>query len=142
MPRIFDNIELTLLPDLQNAIQASYRADFSVGYFNLRGWKQLANQVDAWPGDDGHCVRLLVGMQKLPQEELKKAYSLSQTEEELDNPTKVRLKKQLAEDFREQLTIGAPTDEDEVALRKLAKQLREKKVQVKLFLSHPLHAKL
>ncbi len=142
MPRIFDNIELKLLPDLQNAIQASYRADFSVGYFNLRGWKQLANQVDVWPGGDQHCVRLLVGMQKLPQEELQSYYSFSQQEEELDNPTKLKLKKRLAEEFKEQLTYGAPTNEDEASLRKLASQLREKKVQVKLFLRHTLHAKL
>lgn len=142
MPRIFDNIELKLLPDLQNAIQASYRADFSVGYFNLRGWKEIANKVDAWPGGDGHCVRLLVGMQKLPQEELQSLYSFSQQEEELDNPTKLKLKKRLAEEFKEQLTYGAPTNEDEMSLRKLASQLKEKKVQVELFLRHTLHAKL
>lgn len=142
MPRIFDNIELKLLPDLQNAIQASYRADFCVGYFNLRGWKGIANRVDEWQGGDGHCVRLLVGMQKLPQEELQSLYSFSQQEDELDNPAKLKLKKRLAEEFREQLTYGAPTNEDEANLRKLASQLKEKKVQVKLFLRHTLHAKL
>ena len=41
MPRIFDNIELKLLPDLQKAIQASYRTDFCVGYLTLRGWKRI-----------------------------------------------------------------------------------------------------
>jgi superfamily II DNA or RNA helicase len=142
MPRIFDNIDLKLLPDLQRAIQAAYRADFCVGYFNLRGWKQLANEVDQWDGEDGHCVRLLVGMQKLPQEELKAFYSFGSGEDELDNPTKLKLKKKLAEEFREQLTIGAPTNEDETSLRRLAAQLQNKKVQVKLFLKHPLHAKL
>jgi len=40
------------------------------------------------------------------------------------------------------LTYGAPTNAEEVSLRKLAAQLREKKAQVRLFLSHPLHAKL
>jgi superfamily II DNA or RNA helicase len=142
MPRIFDNIKLHLLPDLQQAIQAAYRADFCVGYFNLRGWKGIANRVDEWQGGDGHCVRLLVGMQKLPQEELQSLYSFTQQEDELDNPTKLKLKKRLAEEFKEQLTLGAPTNDDEISLRKLASQLREKKVQVKLFLRHTLHAKL
>jgi superfamily II DNA or RNA helicase len=143
MPKIFDNINIKLLPDLQQAIQASYRADFCVGYFNLRGWKQLANYVDQWNGEDENCVRLLVGMQRLPHEELQDVLSFSQQEEEeLDNPKKAKLRKQLAEEFKEQLTLGAPTNEDEVNLRKLAKQLREKKVRVKLFLRHPLHAKL
>jgi len=142
VPRIFDNIDLKLLPDLQQAIQAAYRADFCVGYFNLRGWKEIANKVESWQGGDGYCVRLLVGMQKLPQEELQSLYSFSQQEDELDNPTKQKLKKRLAEEFKEQLTLGAPTNDDETSLRKLASQLKEKKVQVKLFLRHTLHAKL
>lgn len=142
MPKIFDNINLKFLPDLQQAIKAAYRADFCVGYFNLRGWKEISNEIDGWQGGDGSCVRLLVGMQKLPQEELQEYYSFSQQEDELDNPTKLKLKKRLAEEFKEQLTFGAPTNADEISLRKLAAQLKEKKVQVKLFLRHQLHAKL
>src|SRR2546430_5065817 len=36
---------------------------------------------------------------------------------------------------------GVPTDEDEKGLRRLAHQIRDKKLCVKLFLRHPLHAK-
>ena len=39
-------------------------------------------------------------------------------------------------------TAGAPSDQDERTLRGLAAQLRARKVVVKLFLRHPLHAKL
>jgi SNF2 family DNA or RNA helicase len=52
------------------------------------------------------------------------------------------LKQELAEQFRQQLTIGAPTNRDEKTLRLLAAQLRDGKVTVKLFLRHALHAKL
>lgn len=142
MPRIFDNINLHLLPDLKQAIQAAYRADFCVGYFNLRGWKEIDEQIDAWEGCEGKCVRLLVGMQRLPQEELRTYYQFVRSDGELDNQTKLRLKKKLAEEFRNQLTIGAPTNADQAALQRLAAQIKTKRVVVKLFLRHPLHAKL
>ena len=54
----------------------------------------------------------------------------------------LRFKKRLAEEFREQLTFGAPTNQDEAGLRRLARQIEARRVVVKLFLRHPLHAKL
>ena len=143
MPQIFDNIEQQLLPALRTTIDISNRADFCVGYFNLRGWKQIASHIDQWTGGDGNCCRLLVGMQRLPQEELRRSLSvLNDHDGGMDNQTALRLKKALAGEFREQLTVGAPTREDEAGLRRLAAQIRDRKVIVKLFLKHLLHAKL
>jgi superfamily II DNA or RNA helicase len=142
MPRIFDNIAMSLLPALQDSLRLSERADFCVGYFNLRGWKRLDSFIEAWPGGDGSCCRLLVGMQSLPHDELRTALSLTRGDEGIDQQTALRLKKRMAEEFREQLTLGAPTNEDEVGLRRLSGQIKAKKVVVKLFLRHSLHAKL
>ena len=142
MPRIFDNIDLPLLPALQDTLKISERADFCVGYFNLRGWRKIDNLVDAWTGGEGSCARLLVGMQTLPQEELREAFSFASDSGGLDQQAVLGLKKRMAEEFRDQLTFGAPTNEDEQGLRRLSLQLKAKKVIVKLFLRNPLHAKL
>ena len=142
MPRIFDNIELALLPTLRDTLDLAVRADFCVGYFNLRGWKAIDDAVDQWHGGVGRQCRLLVGMQRLPQDELRAALSVVRGQDQLDNQTALRLKKKLAEEFRAQLTFGAPNNADEVGLRRLATQIRSGKLVVKLFLRHQLHAKL
>ncbi len=142
MPRIFDNIDQELLPTLKTTLRVSHRGDFCVGYLNLRGWRQLDDHIEQWSGGDGECCRLLVGMQSLPQQELAEAYTIIKHDGELDNQTALRLKKSLAEHFRHQVTLGAPTDADEAGLRRLAAQIKAGKVVVKLHLRHPLHAKL
>jgi hypothetical protein len=116
MPRIFDNIELKLLPILQETLKTAKRADFCVGYFNLRGWRGLDRQIEQFPGGDQGCCRLMVGMQKMPREQLQSALSLTEAEWEVDQREAIRLRKRAAQEFREQLTIGAPTNEDEAGL--------------------------
>jgi hypothetical protein len=142
MPRIFDNIEKSLLPALQETLQVAERADFCVGYFNLRGWRHLSRYVDHWAGGDGHCCRLLVGMHVMPNEELRRALRTHDDDDTLDNQTALREKRRIAEEFRQQLTFGAPSNDDEATLRQLAAQIRGNKLIVKVYLQHPLHAKL
>jgi hypothetical protein len=76
-------------------------------------------------------------MAKLLQDELLSALSLTRHDGEIDKQTALRLKKRLAEEFREQLDIGIPTNEDEIGLRRLAAQIRAKKVGCEVFLTSP-----
>jgi hypothetical protein len=46
MPKIIDNINESLSPHLKTALGISYRSDFCVGYFNLRGWKEVVNEIE------------------------------------------------------------------------------------------------
>ncbi len=141
MPRIFDNIENHLVDALNQSLEVSCRSDFCVGYFNLRGWKEVGDHIDHWSGEENNRCRLLIGMQKLPQELIRDFFSLKR-EDMIDNKLAVEIRNKLAEEFKEQLTIGIPTDRDEIGLRKLSKQIKDRKVVVKLFLAHSLHAKL
>ena len=142
MPRIFDNIDQRLLPALRETLKTANHADFCVGYFNLRGWRGLSSYIEEWEGGDGGCCRLLVGMQPPPEDTFRDAMRLDQRDDGIDNQRASHLKEELAEKFRQQLTVGVPTLEDERGLRQLAQQIRDEKVKVKLFLRHPLHAKL
>lgn len=142
MPRIFDNIDQQLLPALKETLELADHADFCVGYFNLRGWKSVAAHIDAWRGGEGECCRVLVGMHQLPEETLRQGMRIGKQYDGIDQGMVVRLKEELAQKFREQLTYGYPTREDEDGLRQLAHQIRNLKVKVKLFLRHALHAKL
>lgn len=143
MPTIYDNIELHLLDALRRTLQDAQTADCCVGYFNLRGWGKLADLVEArFDGIDDRCVRVLVGMHRAPEEEMRLAQRAIRQETALDGPTAARLRRRAAESFKEQLEFGIPTAEAETALQHLARQLRAGQVRVKLFLRHPLHAKL
>lgn len=152
MARIFDNIELKFTQGLQDIITNTgvKRVDFCVGYFNLRGWDLIIDQIDQLPGDyvdeessrmpQLRVCRLLVGMHQPPEELTRGLYN---REEYLPDAEFVRSQKvKIVRDFRRQLQLGLPTKKDELTLRRLSRQLKDGKVCVKLYLRHPLHAKL
>lgn len=149
MPKIYDNIENQLTTGLNETLEVSQRTDFCVGYFNLRGWKEVADKIDLLSGatinegteDIYRTCRLLVGMQKLPIDILRE-HLTNDEDHIIDQAEAVKLKKKLAQEFKDQLTIGTPTEADERALRQLSQQMKAKKVTVKLHLRYTLHAKL
>lgn len=152
MPRIYDNINEHFTDGLQGILRAPgvKRADFCVGYFNLRGWDLILDEVDELPGDyvnegeyrdkrELRYCRLLVGMLRPDEELIRDLYS---KKAQVDSNHVVKCKMQMARHFRRQLLIGLPTKKDECTLRRLAKQLKERRVCVKLYLRESLHAKL
>ena len=150
MARIFDNIELKFEEGLKKIIGSKgvKRVDFCVGYFNLRGWNLVINEVDQLSGDyvdeDGKNVlrtcRLLIGMHQPPEDYIRKLYLKS--DDRPDSEMVQRCKLQIALEFKRQLLLGLPTKQDEWTLRRLSTQMKEGKVCVKLYLREPLHAKL
>lgn len=153
MAQIYDNINQKFVDGLRGIIGniGVTRADFCVGYFNLRGWKCISDLIEKLPGDyvyeefddEEHLsfCRLLIGMQRPPRDLLEALYSVT-GQKNIDSEAVQHAKRQIVEDFKKQLIIGAPTKDDEIALRQLAEQLRSTKVRVKLYLKAPLHAKL
>lgn len=142
MPEIYDNITTPLLPELRRAIEHAARADFCVGYFNLRGWREIEDKIDDLTGGAGANCRLLVGMVRQPREDIKRAYSLTDSDAQITQARANDLRKPIIAAFREQLVIGIPSNADEAGLQRLKRQLADGKLVVKLFLRHPLHAKL
>lgn len=150
MARIFDNIELKFEEGLNKVIgsQGVKRVDFCVGYFNLRGWNLVVNEIDKLPGDyvdeDGRNVfrtcRLLIGMHRPPEEYIRVLYS--KHNDLPDSEMVQRCKLQIALEFKRQLLLGLPTKQDEWTLRRLSAQMKDGKVCVRLYLREPLHAKL
>ena len=128
MPKIYVNINNHLTKGLNETLDVSQRSDFCVGYFNLRGWKEVANKIENLKGQavvEGvdkiyRVCRLLVGMQKLPVDVLREHFNTDENHI-IDQKEVVILKKKLAQEFKDQLTIGTPTEDDEKSLRQIGR---------------------
>jgi hypothetical protein len=132
MPLIFDNIQLTLFDGLRAVLPEAEASSFCVGYLNLRGWGRLADFVERLPGgDESRACRLLVGMHRAPEEEMKALIGLRHAADVLDGPSLARLKRRITESFKTQLEFGVPTNDAEAALRRLAHQLCGRKVLIR-----------
>ncbi|OKH17070.1 helicase-related protein [[Limnothrix rosea] IAM M-220] len=142
MSAIYDNCDFPLLPELKHYLREGYRSDFCVGYFNLRGWSALADEIEQFASGKNRNCRLLIGMQRPPKDELKRIRNIANKKLGMDQGASKRLQKLMAQEFREQLTYGVPTAKDEATLKRLQTQLKENKLEVKLFCRHLLHAKL
>ena len=121
-------------------LEGARRADFCVGYFNLRGWAKLRHYIDTLSGENDQYCRLLVGMTSDPDNTVKHLYGGG-----IDRMTQsevAQLQRRMIDNFARQLTYGAPTNSDQDTLRHLAKQLRSGRLKVKLYTRHSLHAKL
>lgn len=142
MPKILDNIEHETERELLETLGSSYRLDAAIGYFNLRGWRLLAEAVDALPErSEGPKARILVGIHETPAEEMRRLVRMRQPDP-VDNRTAARLKGEMVSEYRDQLQIGLPTEGDEASLRALLRQIEAGDVQVRVHTAHRLHAKL
>jgi hypothetical protein len=108
MARIFDNIDLKFEEGLKRVIgsQGVKRVDFCVGYFNLRGWNLVINEIDQLSGDyvdeDGKNVlrtcRLLIGMHRPPEDYIRKLYSKNDELPDSEMVQRCKLQTALAKD--------------------------------------------
>jgi hypothetical protein len=90
MARIYDNIDMKFEDGLKGIMSDDkvLRVDFCVGYFNLRGWSLIVDQIDNLPGEDIYegddrkhrTCRLLVGMHRPSDDLVKQMYSAKKQE--------------------------------------------------------------
>lgn len=148
MTRIIDNKTLTLSDSLKNSLPHSKRLDACVGYFNLRGWRQIRSEANSMIQnslESGPRVRLLVGMALSGEDQARVKYDILKAAENLAvmDMTQIaprRLKS--LESFSNQLMWGVPNTGEQIGLQELLEDLKSGFLQVKFHAAQPLHAKL
>jgi len=145
---LFDNIEEFLGEQLIKTFQASERIDAAVGYFNMRGWRDLSEELDTRdPNPDGSPVaRVLVGMtaptsHEMVLEGLQRDVTGEGEDLSLDAPEAKQRRRMSMVKFREQLMRGLPNGAQKQALLRMRRHLSDGVLTVKLFTRRPMHGK-
>ncbi len=150
MTRIIDNQELSLAEVLQQTLPSSRALDACVGYFNLRGWGEIYDQVhemEANPASEegGPRVRLLVGMALTGEEQAKLKYEIVRSQNEQDEPSiqrAIQIENKLLEGFARQLMWGIPDNQSKKSLGELLSDLKSGFLKISVATRAPLHGKL
>lgn len=148
MSKIIDNSsENTLNLALNKAVSTAKSVDICVGYFNVRGWNQIADSLDSVRASQGkEPVRLLVGMAVSEQHSQKKFFEqdfkLEDDVENLDFISAQKRSENAVRDFADQLTWGLPSKSGQAAVRGLLADLKAGTVVIKFAARRRLHAKL
>ena len=146
MTTLFDNIDEELGKRLAETLKVSHRLDAAVGYFNLRGWGDLADALDEkLPGIEP-AARILIGMTLSDQHDrvinhLQALLEGDDNEPEIDGSVAKSRRELAIHRFRQQLMRGIPSEKDQRALQRMRRHLSEGLLQVKLFTRRPMHAK-
>lgn len=155
MPKIFDNQPVrrgtqernSLAMGVHNVFRKFRHLDIATGYINLSAWDEFAHEIAAKPYDGEEPVaRILVGMVTRSTSEQMRQYQQRELRGECAKSKVLReqqpqIRDELVAHLREQLMSGASSSIRAQALRTLKEQLREGRVQIKVFTSEPLHGK-
>lgn len=146
MSRIVDNQALKLSSALQEAVSHSKALDACVGYFNLRGWTAIADQLESMRTEPAvsNPVRLLIGMAVSEADAVRDDFeSVFHPDSQIVDQKLARTRAERAvEGFVEQLVWGVPNSSDKLSLGKLLFDLESGLVRVKFAARRRLHAKL
>jgi hypothetical protein len=147
MSRIVDNQAIDLGDALGEALTHSKALDVCVGYFNLRGWSHISQELSSMRNGlvETSPVRLIVGM-AISESEHAMGNFRSWLDKDGEPLTDIQMARNSAdaavEAFVKQLSFGPQTKPHEKALQELLADLKGKLIRVKLAARRRLHAKL
>jgi len=142
---IIDNRTLNLKDEILSKLDGSEKIKFAVGYLYLSGFYQIADKLE-----NLQEAKLLIGsninrdlMEALAEsvngdEELQEVYDSDQYQRPVDRD---KVKNNVQERVTANLQALPHNHKRQWEIRKLVKLVTEKKVKVKVYTRHPLHAK-
>ena len=142
---IIDNRILNLKDEILSKLDGSEKVKFAVGYLYLSGFYQIADKLE-----NLQDAKILIGsninrdlMEALAEsvnsdEELKEIYESVQYQRPIDRN---KLKDKVRERITANLQALPHTAQRQREIRKLVELITQKKVRIKVYTRHPLHAK-